>query len=607
MTNMKNNLFHLANLAEERAKSCGNATVLRKRSDESGKWLPVTWQYFSECVDRAACAMLADHVGVQENMAIFTQNMLKGIVTDYAAFSVRAVTIPLYATSSEHQVQYIVNDAKVRILFVGEQQQYDVAFRAMPLCPSLEKIIVFDKNVKLKSNDHTSEYYKFWVHDKITPERMARIKELRAQAKEDDIANILYTSGTTGEPKGVMLTHANYLAQFKEHIRILPQLSMKNQVSMNFLPLTHVFERAWTFLCMEAGIEVCINTNPKVITQSIKEVHPTMMCSVPRFWEKVYDGINAKIAGMPAALQSMANDAIRVGKSYFIEYKAKGKTPPIGLTLKYKMYEKTIFQVLKKAIGIDKGVLFPTAGAAVPNAVEEMIHACGIPMVVGYGLTESTATVSADYKDQFSVGSAGRPLPSLQVKIGENNEVLIKGPSITPGYYKKPEANKEAFDEEGFFHTGDAGYLKDGELFLTDRIKDLFKTSNGKYIAPQMLEGRLTVDKYIDQIAVIADMRKFVTALIIPAYDELKEYAQANNIAYADMRDLCTNKKVNQFVLERIETLQQGLAGYEKVKRITLLPEPFSMAKGELTNTLKIRRPILLQNYATEIEKMYAE
>lgn len=604
---MKNKLYHLARLAEEKAQTCGESVVLRKRSDESGKWLPVTWKYFSECVDLTACALLADYVGVQENLAIFTQNMLKGIVTDYAAFSIRAVTIPLYATSSEHQVQYIVNDAKVRILFVGEQQQYDVAFRAMPLCPSLEKIIVFDKNVKLKANDHTSEYFKYWVHDKITPERLAKVKELRAQANEEDLANILYTSGTTGEPKGVMLTHANYMAQFKVHIDVLPQLSMKNQVSMNFLPLTHVFERAWTFLCMEAGIEVCINTNPKVITQSIKEVHPTMMCAVPRFWEKVYDGINSKITAMPTALQNIASDAIRVGKIYYLEYKAKGKTPPIGIALKYKMYEKTIFQILKKAIGIDRGVLFPTAGAAVPNAVEETIHACGIPMVVGYGLTESTATVTADYKPLFSIGSAGRHLPTLQVKIGENNEVLIKGPSITPGYYKKPEANKEAFDEEGFFHTGDAGYLKDGELFLTDRIKDLYKTSNGKYIAPQMLEGRLTVDKYVDQIAVIADMRKFVTALIIPSYEEIKRYADENGIAYKDMRDLCANKKIVDLVQERIETLQQGLAGYEKVKRITLLPEPFSMERGELTNTLKIKRPVLLQNYAAEIAAMYAE
>lgn len=605
---MKHNIHHLAILPRERAKEQGNSIALHQRSDKTGKWLPVTWSQLSDFVDVTACALLSEDVQINENMAVFTQNMIRGIVTDFAAYSVKAVTIPLYATSSESQVQYIVNDAKIRIMFVGQQQQYNVAMNAAPLCPTLHKIIIYDPEVIRRPNDTISVYWSDFVRDKKTDDRMKEVERRREERSDADTANILYTSGTTGEPKGVILTHGGFLAQFHVHCETLPQLSMKNQTSMNFLPLTHVFEKAWTFLCMETGnIQVYVNTDPKVITRSIKEVHPTMMCAVPRFWEKVYDGVQAKIAAMSPLMQSMVKDAIKVGHEYWLETKAAGKQPSLALTMKYKMYEKTIFHILKKAIGIENGTLFPTAGAAIPNTIEEFIHSVGIPMVAGYGLTETTATVTCDQGDVFSIGSAGRILKSQQVKIGPNNEVLVKGPNVTPGYYNKPEANKAAFDEEGFFRTGDAGYIKDGELFLTDRIKDLYKTSNGKYIAPQLIEGRLCVDKFIDQISIIADQRKFVSALIIPAYEELEHYAKANNIKYSNRAELVKNEQIHHMIEHRIETLSQGLAGYEKVKKFTLLPEPFTMERGELTNTLKICRPVLLKNYAEEIAEMYKE
>ncbi|MBQ0062137.1 MAG: long-chain fatty acid--CoA ligase, partial [Bacteroidales bacterium] len=533
-------------------------------------------------------------------------NMPQGICTDFAAFSIRAVTIPLYATSSEEQVKYIVNDAQVRIMFVGEQQQYNVAYAVMKQCTTLQLLVIYDNKVKKNPADNTSIYFDDFIKDKVTTERKNQLEALRKQLSFDDIANILYTSGTTGEPKGVMLHHSCYDAQWGEHLSVLPQLSLPNQVSMNFLPLTHVFERAWTFLCMEAGIVVCVSTNPHIITQSLLEVRPTMMCSVPRFWEKVYDGVQAKIAAMPKILKMMVRAALKVGHTYNIQYEMKGIKAPWWLEFRYNIVNKTIFNMLKKAVGIENGVLFPTAGAAIPPTVEEFIHSCGIPMVAGYGLTESTATVSCDRRPA-SIGSIGRPLPGVQVKIGEENEILIKGASVTRGYYKKEQANQEAFDADGFFHTGDAGYLKDGELYITDRTKDLFKTSNGKYVAPQVLESKLCVDKYIDQLAIIADKRKFVSALIIPAYGEIKKYAETHHIAFASMQELCDNPEINQMILERINQLQSHLAAYEQVKRITLLPEPFSMEKGELTNTLKIKRPVLSRNYAVQIAKMYEE
>ena len=300
-------------------------------------------------------------------------------------------------------------------------------------------------------------------------------------------------------------------------------------------------------------------------------------------------------------------DAIRVGKEHNLNYVRVGKPAPLLLRLKYKFYEKTIFSLLKKTIGLDNGNFFPVAGAAVPNEICEFVHAVGINMKVGYGLTESCATVSCFLDEGYEIGSVGTIMPDVQVKIGENDEILLRGKTITKGYYKKTEATVEAIDKDGWFHTGDAGYIKDNQLFLTERIKDLFKTSNGKYISPQALETKLSIDRYIDQIAIIADQRKFVSALIIPQYDLLKEFAEENRITFASMEELLVHPRITSMMQERIDTLQQQFAHYEQVKRFTLLPEPFSMARGELTNTLKIKRPALNKNYAEVIDKMYEE
>ena len=547
-------------------------------------------------------------LGVEEqrNIGIFSQNKPECLFTDFAAFANRLVTIPLYATSSSAQAQYIINDAQIRFLFVGEQFQYDAAFSAFGFCHSLQKLIIFDRSVVLDPRDKTSIYYDDFLalgeglpHNDVVEERSAR-------ASDDDLANILYTSGTTGEPKGVMLHHFNYREAIRIHDIRLTAMTDKD-VSMNFLPLTHVFEKAWTYLCIHRGVQVCINLRPADIQTTIKEVRPTLMCSVPRFWEKVYAGVQEKIAQETGLRKAMMLDAIKVGKMHNIDYLRVGKTPPLILHLKYKFYEKTIYALLKKTIGIENGNFFPTAGAAVSDEICEFVHSVGINMVVGYGLTESTATVSCFLDKGYEIGSVGTVMPDLEVKIGENNEILLRGKTITTGYYKKPEATAAAIDKDGWFHTGDAGYLKDDHLYLTERIKDLFKTSNGKYISPQALETKLAIDRYIDQIAIIADQRKFVSALIVPVYGLVKNYAKEKGLEYKDMADLLQHPKVQALFRARIDTLQQQFANYEQVKRFTLLPEPFNMERGELTNTLKLKRSVVSKNYKELIDKMYEE
>ena len=597
---------HLSVLVHRRAEKYGDKVALKYRDYETSQWIPITWNQFSQTVRQVANALVELGVQEEENIGIFSQNKPECLYVDFGAFANRAVTIPLYATSSPAQAQYIINDAQIRYIFVGEQFQYDAAFSVFGFCQSLQQLIIFDRAVVRDPRDMTSIYFdEFMETGKGLPNNDI-VEERTSRASDDDLANILYTSGTTGEPKGVMLHHSNYTEAFRIHdIRLVDMTDQ--DVSMNFLPLTHVFEKAWTYLCIHKGVQICINLRPVDIQTTIKEIRPTLMCSVPRFWEKVYAGVQEKIAQETGLKKAMMLDAIKVGKIHNIDYLRKGKTPPLMNQLKYKFYEKTVYALLKKTIGIENGNFFPTAGAAVPDEICEFVHSVGINMLVGYGLTESTATVSCFLNQGYEIGSVGTVMPDVEVKIGEENEILLRGKTITKGYYKKAEATAAAIDKDGWFHTGDAGYLKGDQLYLTERIKDLFKTSNGKYVSPQALETKLAIDRYIDQIAIIADQRKFVSALIVPVYGFVKDYAKEKGIEYKNMEELLQHPKILGLFRARIDTLQQQFAHYEQVKRFTLLPEPFSMEHGELTNTLKLKRPVVAKNYKELIDKMYEE
>ncbi len=411
----------------------------------------------------------------------------------------------------------MVNDAQVRFLFVGEQDQYNKAHRIFPLCPSLERIIIFDPSVRISSHDPNALYFEDFIALGEKLPRQSEVEKLWEQANDNDICNILYTSGTTGDSKGVILTYGQYRSAMDANDRCVP-LGEKDRI-INFLPFTHVFERGWAYLALTEGAQMIINTYPKEIQQSMRETHPTSMSAVPRFWEKVYIAVKSKMDEANPVQHKLFKHALAVGRKRNIEYLSRGKRVPLHVELEYKLINKTVLSLVRKQIGLENPHIFPTAGAYVSPEVEEFVHSIGINMIVGYGLTESMATVSCDHLGEpYTIGSVGRPIEGIQIKIGENDEVLLKGPTITPGYYHRDQANAEAFDADGFFHTGDAGYLKDGELFLKERIKDLFKTSNGKYVAPQMVESLLLVDKFIDQVAVIADQRKYVSALIVPEF-----------------------------------------------------------------------------------------
>ena len=597
---------HLSRLIHDQAKKYGDREVLIYKDFGGKEWKSYSWNQFSDMVRKVSNALLNLGVKVQENVGVFSQNSVQYLFCDFGAWGIRAVTIPFYATSSEQQIQYMVNDANVRFLFVGEQEQYDKAQRVFSHCHTLERVIVFDKNVRLSPHDSNAMYFDDFLKLGDNYPRQSEVDKLQSEASMDDIANILYTSGTTGDSKGVILTCGQYHAAMVANDKCVPV--GENDRVLNFLPFTHIFEKGWKILCLTEGARLIVNTYPQEVQQSMKETHPTCMSSVPRFWEKVFMGVQEQIDKASAPKRKLFQHALGVGKKHNIDYLSKGKRPPLGLHLEYEMLNRTVFSLVRKELGLENAHFFPTAGATVNPKVEEFVHSIGINMVVGYGLTESLATVSCNHLGEpFTVGGVGIPIEGIDIKISEEGEVLLKGPTITIGYYNREDLTKQAFTEDGYFKTGDSGYLEGGELFLKERIKDLYKTSNGKYIAPQMIESKLLVDKFIDQIAIIADQRKFVAALIIPVYSLLEEYAREHQIAYETREQLCADPQINEMMKERIDTLQQQLAHYEQIKRFTLLPHHFSMERGELTNTLKIKRRVLNENYRKEIEAMYAE
>ena len=593
----------LQRLVQLQADKYGDRPILYDRNKLTESWTAISWNKMNEMVNTLAKALLELGVKPQDRIAQFSQNKAENLIIDFATFSLRSVVVPIYPTSTQVQVDFITRDAGAEILFVDGQKQYDVAVEAMKNSSHLKKLIVLEKDVKLADTTH-SMYFDELMAIGIKSQKNDEVEKRRAESKEEDMACLLYTSGTTGNPKGVIMTHIMFNEAVRIHLIRLAHVK-DNDVSLAFLPLTHVFERMWCYFLLYVGTTVYINHNPTEIQTTLKEVRPTLMCAVPRFWEKVYVGVKEVLSGYSPVKLAIVTWATAVGKKHNIDCLRKGKTPDALLKLNYKLAEKLVFSKLKITLGLNNAKTLPVAGARLSDEITTFFRSIGVPVVYGYGLTESTATVTC-FEDQYEIGTVGSIMPDVQVKIGKENEILLKGKTITPGYYKNTDANQKAFTDDGWFRTGDAGLMKDNKLILTERLKDLFKTSNGKYIAPQEIETRLGTDKYIEQIAVIGDERNFVTAIIAPSIPALEAYAKTNNIPYSDVDELLQLPEINKLIEDRITLHQQGMAGYELIKKFTLIKIPFTIETGELTNTLKIKRAVITQKYKTQIEAMYA-
>lgn len=600
--------YHLGELIHRRAEQYGNKTVIKYQKPGSNKkWKDISWKIFSQKVLKLAHAMAEAGIEPGDRIGVYSENMAEYLITDFAAYANRGVMVPMYATASPLQVEYIVNDAETKVIFVGEQLQYNHAYKVQSESNVLNKLIIFDRRVVIQRNDETSMYFDDFIATGQNAHAHALVNVRMKQLKETDLATIIYTSGTTGIPKGVKLLHSSYSQALKIHDIRLTECSSKD-VSMCFLPLTHIFEKAWTYYCFHKGMTVAVNKDPRHIQTTIKQIRPTLMSSVPRFWEKVYAGVNEQISSSKGLMKWMFKRAVETGRRHNLDYRNENIKPPFWLSLKFQFFKMTIFYLLKYVVGINRGNFFPCSGAPLSDKINEFLQSVDIHILYGYGLTETTATVSCFTHRGFTIGTVGKIMPEVDVKIGADNEILVKGITVMDGYYNMPEETAAVFTEDGYFRTGDAGYLTDkNEIVLKERIKDLYKTSNGKYITPQMIETRLGEDNYIDMIAVIGDERKFVGALVVPNFVALEQYAREKSIAYSTHEDLVKHPEIEAFMYTRIELKQVDFTSFEKIKKFVLLSKAFSIEEGELTNTLKLRRKVILQKYSEEIEEMYRE
>jgi len=576
-----------------------NAIYFQKQ-DKS--WSPISWTEFWKSIEDLAKSLLANGIKPGDKVAIMSRNMPEWTIADYALQLVRAVSVPLFSSTSVAQAEYMVKETECVLFFAGEQEQYDVAEELLAKVPSLGRIVVFDPSVKLKK-DTPSEFFTDFIKSGQQSNFDDQLVVLKNEAKETDLCTILYTSGTSGEPKGVMLSIGNFLSCL--HIHDLRLVVDDRDVSLCFLPLSHIFERGWTFNVLSKGMTGYYLRNPKEVIDAVKVVKPTIMCSVPRFFEKTYEGVNAEIAKGSPLKQGIFKWAINVGGKR-LDYIWNKKSVPLGLNILYGIADKLVLSKGRAALGGNFRFMV-CGGAALSLDIIHFFEQVGIHIKVGYGLTETTASVTCLLDDDINTSSVGKVMPLLDVKTGENDEIMVKGGTVFMGYYKRPDLTAEVF-RDGYFCTGDAGRLDENSyLFLTDRIKDIIKTSSGKYIAPQKVESLLVGDKYIEQITILGNERKYITALVVPAAIAFEKLMKEMGFENKPREEQVKEKSVVEFYQQRINELQNDLSPYEQVKKIVLLPAEFTIQTGELTPSLKIKRRVVAEQFKAEIEGMYKE
>lgn len=591
--------YHYVSLFRENIQKYPKKEALMRKTDAS--WQPISWEKLGTITTQLSKALLQQGVAPQQTVGILSQNTPQWTLTDLACLQIRAVTVPIYTSNTAEQALYVMNHAEIKFLFVGDEKQYLKALEVADQCPSLQKIILFDDHIPLREQ----KYSIHWTDFLALGNNNALDEELQQRIDSRDLSDlftVIYTSGTTGEPKGVMLTYENLAYQMLGHAQRLEVDDTDS--SLSFLPLTHVYERAWTFFCLYKAIVVYYLEDTNLVREALAEVRPTLMCAVPRFYEKIFATVHDKADASSFAKRMLFKLAVKTGRRV-LTLKEQNRKPSFLLKKAYNFFDKLVYTKLKAVLG-GRIKFMPCGGANLEPSIGRFFQSIGINVKLGYGMTETTATVSCWGDNRFNLQSVGTLMPNVQVRIGEDNEILVKGGMVMKGYYKNPEETAKAFTPDGFLRTGDAGKIdENNNLFITERIKELMKTSNGKYIAPQLIEGKVGKYNLIEQIAVIADGKKFVSALIVPNYEMLTQAFKDLNIKYKNTADLIKHSQVIEYIGKQLQKFQSDLPDYEQIKKFTLLPTAFSIERNEITPTLKLRRKVIYANYSREIEAMY--
>ncbi len=589
---------HIALMMRKRIKMFGSKTALKDKT--SGEWQSITWDSFGEQVNNVAKALLAMDVKEAEMIGIFSQNIAKWTIADIGILSTRAVSVPIYATNSAAETEYIVNDAEIRILFVNDQDQYDNAIQVIHSSEFLKTIIVFDKSVKLSGEKH-SLYFEDFIESGKQASTGILLKERLDNADSDDLYTLIYTSGTTGPPKGTMISHKGIL--FAIYATGCPMPVGEDDVSFSFLPLSHIFERSWTYFILSRGAEnhYCHDTNR--LKEFLEDVKPHYMVSVPRVWEKIYGTIMEGVKNAPEKKQKIFKWATETGGRY---YPLINKNRPVGLILRIKHFiaKKLVLNKIQNAVG-GRAKFYHVGGAPFSSEIHEFFVNSGVKLGAGYGLTELFPICVCTPED-IGFGTSGKPIPLMQVRISDNGEIQAKSPSLMEGYWKKEAAFIETLTEDKWIKTGDIGEITpEGYLKITDRIKEIIITAGGKNISPQTIETCMKDDIYIEQAVAIGDNRKFISALVVPSFAILEVYAHENGIDFLTREELISNPDIIEFYTKRIDACTTSLGQVEKIKKFALLANELTQENGELTPTSKIKRKVIDQNHQTIIESMY--
>jgi long-chain acyl-CoA synthetase len=579
-------------------KKSGNA--IYRKVDNAYKG--ITYKELKEETDLFAYGLASLGLKKNDSVALISENRPEWVYADFAMQLLGIINVPLYPSLTSDSIEYILNDSESKAIIVSTGFQLNKVQKIMKNCRHLKYIIILNDHDDVAVTDNLFTFAQIQEKGKsLHKNKPEMLSKSAKEIKENDICTIIYTSGTTGEPKGVILTHKNIISNVNAALEIFP--ITKDDIFLSFLPLCHIFERmAGYYTAFAAGCTIYYAESIEKVATNLQEAKPTLMTSVPRLFERIQSRIIKNVESQSVTKQKIFYWALDIGKKYHAE-KKKGSVP-LALSTKYKIADKLVFKKIRERTG-GRLRFFISGGAALSKELGEFFEAAGIQIVEGYGLTESSPVITANKPDDYKFGTVGKPLPGVEVKIASDGEILARGPNIMQGYYKKKKETEETVIN-GWLHTGDIGaFDSEGFLMITDRKKHLFKTSAGKYIAPTPIENIFLTSKYIDQFVLIGDRRMFLSALIVPDYEALKEYADAHKIEYKNEADLTSNEQIYKLIETDIGKLQKKLANYERVRKFALLDKPFTIETGEITPSLKIKRKVVEEKYNYLIEKMY--
>jgi len=568
---------------------------------QDGAWTPITSDGFLTAVEELSMGLRSLGLEKGDRVAILSENRPEWAYADLATLCAGAVDAPVYSTLTAPQVLYILNDSGAKVVFVSNAAQLRKIQEIRAQAPMLRHVIRMDDPPA--PDTYSFEEVRVRGREGLATDRGAVKK--RAEAVEpQDLATLIYTSGTTGDPKGVMLTHDNIASNVQASGRLFAGIGHKD-VALSFLPLCHVFERmAGHYMMLRHGVTIAYAESVDKVPANLTEVKPTILLSVPRLYEKMHARVNEKVASGSALRRAIFRSALRTGARVFAHRVARTE-PGLFLKVRHALADKLVFGQIKERVG-GRIRLFASGGAPLGREIALFFGAVGLPILEGYGLTETSPVISVNLPERMKPGSVGPVLDGVEVKIAPDGEILVRGPNVMKGYYKKPEATKEAIDQDGFFHTGDIGALDaDGFLSITDRKKDILVTSGGKNIAPQPIENRLKADEFFTEVVMVGNQRNFAVALVVPNFELLERWGREKGLAFASREELLARPEVADFYETRIAGLLPELAPFEKIKKHALLPREFSLDSGELTPTLKVKRRVIEQRYKDLIDRLY--